>query len=141
MVNVSNRQRFWRPLFLLIVVLCIASLGCGKTTPMGTVAGTVTLDDKPYADSALMFIDLSTGQAGTADIQSDGTFAMAGPIQVGTYTVFLSPKTADNESMEATPMEMGGELPQKYYSEAESDITIVVAEGENTVKVELKSGG
>ena len=108
---------------------------------MGTVKGTVTLDGKPYSDAAVVLMDLKTGQAGVADIQPGGTFALEAPLPVGKYTVYLAPKSADNPSEEAKPVMMSGSLPDKYYNEAESDITVDIKEGENNVEVPLKSGG
>lgn len=124
----------------LLVLVCLASFtfaGCEKSKPMGTVKGTVMLNGAPYADAAVIFLSLTTGQAASADIQAGGTFQLPAPLPTDTYTVYLAPKTAD-ASDEPKPVSIDQSVPDKYWNEAASDIKIEVKEGENDVKVELK---
>lgn len=122
-----------------LVSLVFVLAGCGESTPMGTVKGKVTLDGEPYSDAAVVFMSMQTGQGGSTDIESDGTFALKDPLPVGTYTVYLAPKAADNKSEKATPVKMDtSTVPEKYWSEM-SDITIEVKKGPNEVTVPLES--
>jgi hypothetical protein len=104
---------------------------------MGTVQGTVTLDGAPYADAAVIFLSMETGQGASGDIQSGGTFSLSDPLPVGTYTVYLAPK-AVAETDQPSPVTMDRTVPEKYWNEAASDIKIDIQEGPNAVTVELK---
>lgn len=122
-------------------VLCLAAvtlIGCSSEKPTGTVQGTVTLDGAPYADAAVVFLSLATGQGASADIQSGGSFQLSDPLPLGTYTVYLAPK-AVAESDQPAPVTIDQTVPEKYWNEAASDIKVDVQQGPNTVTVELKS--
>ncbi len=125
---------------LALALLCVAlvtCLGCGSSKPVGMVKGTVTLDGQPYADAAVVFLSMNSGQGGSADIQAGGTFQLPSPLPVDTYTVYLAPKAAD-ASDEPKPVTIDAAVPDKYWNEAASDIKIEVKEGENNVQVPLK---
>lgn len=135
-LRVGDWQRSrWLPLALVVCGLALA--GCTKSEPTGTVKGTVTLDGAPYENAAVCFLDLETGQAASAEIQPGGTFSIDQPLPVGTYSVYLAPK-APPESDQPVPVTMDASVPDKYWSEAATDIKIPVTEGANDVKVELK---
>lgn len=124
----------------LSCIVCIASLtaaGCKPTEPMGTVKGVVKLNDEPYDDAAVVFLSLQSGQALSADIQAGGTFQLPAPLPTDTYTVYLAPKIAASTD-EPKPVSIDAAVPDKYWSEAASDIKIEVKEGENDVQVLLK---
>jgi hypothetical protein len=128
------------PSLLVAALLClvpVALAGCGSAKPMGTVQGTVTLDGAPYADAAVIFLSMETGQGASGDIQSGGTFSLSDPLPVGTYTVYLAPK-AVAETDQPSPVTMDRTVPEKYWNEAASDIKIDIQEGPNAVTVELK---
>jgi hypothetical protein len=121
-----------------MALLAMTIIGCGKSAPMGMVEGTVTLNGEPYSDAAVVFLSLTTGQGGTADIQAGGRFKFATPLPVGTYTVFLAPKL-DPSASDEQPVIIDQSVPDKYWNEAASDISIQVSEGENKVEVRLES--
>ncbi len=126
--------------FALALTLTLPLAGCSPSIPEGTVSGTVTLNGKPYSDSAIMLIDLNSGQAAGVDIQPDGSFAIADPLPLGTYNVYLAPKSlSEAEAAAAKPISIDTSVPDKYWSEHSTDIKIKVEEGENTAAVELKS--
>ncbi|MBC8873920.1 MAG: carboxypeptidase regulatory-like domain-containing protein [Planctomycetes bacterium] len=127
--------------WLVVVAASLSSVvfvGCGKSTPEGTVQGKVTLDDAPYADATVVFLSLETGQAGSADIQSDGTFRVEAPLPVGTYVVYLAPKADEDMGEQPKPETIDQTVPDKYWDEGASDIKIEIHEGENDVPVPLK---
>lgn len=142
---VSKMKRVRLRTVLVISVLGVVFAGCGKSEPVGTVRGKVTLNDQPYTGASIMFLSLDTGQGGTAEIQPDGTFRIQTPLPVGSYTAFLEPKSIAPESLDPTApgfeaklSETDPSVPEKYWNEATSDITIQVTEGENEVTVPLK---
>ena len=127
---------------VLVSLVTVLFVGCGETAgPTGSVKGKVTLDDAPYSgDASVVFMSTVTGQAGTGDIQSDGTFTLGAPLPVGSYVVFIGPKSAASEDGVEEPSEekMDESLPEKYLNEASSDIKIDIVEGDNDVTVPLK---
>lgn len=130
---------------LQLVLVCfgvILVVGCGqKTGPTGSVKGSVTLDDVPYtAEASVVFMSTETGQAGSADIQSDGTFRLEAPLPVGTYAVFIGPKSPTSEEGMEEPSEekIDTSLPTKYRGETSTDIKVDIVEGGNDVVVAMK---
>ena len=119
------------------MLLLVLAAGCGKSKPVGTVEGTVTLNGTPYSEAAVIFLSLTTGQGGTADIQADGKFKIIDPLPVDTYRVYLAPKLAAPTG-QAQPVRIDQSVPDKYWNEAATDISIDVAEGKNTVEVKLE---
>ncbi len=133
----SQRERSPWGAFALVCLVCLAWVGCAKTTPVGTVKGKVTLNDAPYGDAAVIFLSLETGKGGSSNINADGTFALKDPLPVGTYKVYLAPKVGE-ASDQPKPVSMDKAVPDKYWNEAATDISIKVAAGPNDVKVELR---
>ncbi len=123
---------------LTIALVAMLVAGCGKADPVGTVEGTVTLNGEPYSDAAVIFLSMATGQGGTADIGPGGSFKIANPLPVGTYTVYLAPKLGEPTG-EAQPVTIDQSVPDKYWNEAASDISIDVSEGPNSVQVQLEN--
>ncbi len=136
----SNLCRVVRQYLLLLILVAVTSVGCSKKIPTGTVKGKVTLDDQPYSNASVVLLGVDSGQAGSADIQSDGTFSIAEPLPVGKYTVYLAPKASATNSEEAAPVSIDTTVPDKYWNEM-SDIKVDLAEGPNEITVPLKKGG
>lgn len=111
--------------------------GCTPQPTTGTVSGMVTLDGEPYSDAALMFVDLTSGQAANAEIEPGGTFKVEQPMRVGTYKVYLAPPAVE-ETAEPAAVTMDAAVAEKYWNESTTDLEITVEEGENDVKIELK---
>jgi hypothetical protein len=122
----------------LLCLVPVALIGCSSEKPLGKVQGSVTLDGAPYADAAVVFLSMDTGQGASGDIQSGGSFQLSEPLPLGSYTVYLAPKTVA-ESDQPTPVTIDQKVPEKYWNEAASDIKIEIQEGANTVNVELKT--
>jgi hypothetical protein len=136
---VNSELLVWRLVFPILLFLTVV-IGCGKSVPTGTVRGKVTLDGQPYSNASVVLLGADTGQAGTADIQADGTFSMANPLPVGSYMAYLAPKASVGAAEEAAPVKIDTSVPEKYWSEM-SDIKVDVAEGENDVTIAMESGG
>ncbi|MEO9595273.1 carboxypeptidase regulatory-like domain-containing protein [Rhodopirellula bahusiensis] len=120
-----------------IALFTTLSLGCSESPSVGTVAGTVSLNGKPYADAAVMFLDSTTGQAAGTDIQAGGEFSLKDPIPTGTYSVYLAPKTVPMTEGSPEAVKIDEAVPEKYWNEATTDVQAVVNEGENSVTIEL----
>ncbi len=136
----SKSTSLARSLVIAAGLMAMLAAGCEKSVPTGKVKGKVLLDDAPYADAAVVFLSPTTGQAASADIGPDGTFQMKEPMQVGTYTVYLAPKSesAGAGAEEPTAVSVDQAVPDKYWNEASSDISIEIEEGENNVTVPLE---
>ena len=132
------RRFSWLALVGLPAVLL---LGCGGSVPTGTVKGRVTLDDAPFSNASIAFICHETGQADSVDINSDGTFEIAAPLQVGSYVAFLAPRAMVEVEGKEGPVSMTGDstVPEKYWDESASDIKVEIVEGDNDVTVALKT--
>ncbi|WP_166827524.1 carboxypeptidase regulatory-like domain-containing protein [Thalassoroseus pseudoceratinae] len=115
--------------------------GCSSGPATGTVEGTVTLDGEPYEKGIVNLIDLQTGQAGNAEISTGGKFSISEPIQVGTYSVFVTPVAPPmpTDGSPPPPVVVDQSIPDKYRNESMTDIKVEVKEGSNTVAVEMKS--
>ena len=137
MVGKSRQWQLVACSALAVALLAMTLAGCSKPAPTGTVEGTVTLNGEPYTDAAVVFLDLTTGQGGTANIEGGGTFKIETPMPVGSYTVYLAPKLGADTG-EAQPVTIDQSVPEKYWNEATSDISIPVAEGPNKVEVLLE---
>ena len=138
MIDVASQiSILFRRSWLLLAFTSLIAFGCSKPEPVGTVSGKVTLGDAPYTNADLVFLSLETGQGGTAEIQSDGSFQVSEPLAVGKYKVYLAPKLSQATG-EAQPVTIDQSVPDKYWNEASSDISVTVKEGENDVQVSLQ---
>lgn len=125
-----NYGSSWVP----FVVLIVAIVGCGQSGPAtGTVKGTVQYGEKPYGNASLIFLSMQTGQGGSTNINSDGSFELKERLPIGSYKVYLAPKIEENDLAEPTPVRIDSSVPSKYWDESTSDLGIEVAEGPNTV--------
>jgi hypothetical protein len=124
-------------LSLTVLIGVTACIGCGGSAGTGNVEGKVSFNGQPYTDAAVVLLSLETGQAGSADILADGSFRLENPLPVGNYTVYLAPK-AETSTDEPVPVTVDQSVPSKYWSEASSDITVEISEGDNQVDVPLQ---
>ncbi len=128
---------FWYTVVLAGLAVAVVS-GCEKKVPTGTVQGKVTLNDAPFSNASVMFLSLKTGKGGSADIQPDGTFKLSTPLPTGSYKVYLAPKVAEAADGKPVPATIDTSVPDKYWNESSTDISVDVAEGPNNVPVPLK---
>ncbi len=133
-----TRGNAFAAVVMFFVIGCLV-IGCGRRSkPTGTVSGTVTLDGKPYVDASVIFFSPATGQGGSANINPDGTFQLPKPIEVGEYIVYLAPRLEEDPAAEPKPVSIDSTVPEKYWSEATSDIRCEIKAGANQVPVELR---
>ncbi len=117
-------------------VLAAGLAGCTKSEPMGTVQGKVTLAGQPFSNARLNFISKATGVATAADIESDGSYKLASPLKVGSYTVFLAPKTVADPDHPNAGTGPDPNVPQAYWNESTSPVKVEVKAGPNDIPIE-----
>lgn len=137
MRSVGNPARYFRFTSLLLIALILSLIGCAQKIPMGTVKGNVEFKGKPYNNAAVLFVSLETGRGSSANINSDGTFALPDALPLGNYKIFLAPKIGDPLA-EPKPVKIDKSVPGKYWNESATDLSHEVTEGLNEVTVELK---
>jgi hypothetical protein len=130
-----SRGRVGEVVGLSAVLFLIA--GCTKVQPVGTVEGKVTLNGQPFSNARLNFLSQGTGSAGAAEIGGDGSFKVATPLKVGTYTVFLAPRTTADPDHPSTSPEIDPKVPAKCWNESTSTIRVEVKTGKNEIPIEL----
>ena len=122
------------------VLLGCFLVGCGPTEPdkgpLGTLSGKVTFNGAALAEGSII-LSREGGGSGAAELQADGTFLVtdrAGGIPVGTYKVAFQPKMVEGPASPNSPPQSTAQkvLPDKYYSEGKSGLTVEIKEGANT---------
>lgn len=129
---------------ILLAMLCgsvVMACGCSNKPPTGTVTGTVTFEGEPYSNAGIMFLSLETGNGSGSKINPDGSYALADPIPVGTYSVYLAPKEDEEGPTsidQPVPVYMDKTIPAEYWSESTTKIKFDVKEGPNVFPVDIK---
>lgn len=138
----------------ILACLCLVMLvaGCSGTTSAGAQAtGVITLDGSPLPNAFITFVPKGGGSSAFATSDAQGNFTVKSAESVtglapGEYVVVV-------ESGESSGEEAGGEsetqgevstsgspIPAKYMSDATSDLTVTISEGEQkAVTLELSS--
>jgi hypothetical protein len=123
------------------VVLVLAVAGCATDPSVGTVSGEVTLDGQPLKDGIIKFIP-GDGKTATADAPvRDGRYSATVP--PGPKRVEVSaPKVVGKRKVYDTPgspeVDVVSELIPARYN-VQSELTMTVAAGRQTMNYELKS--
>lgn len=128
----------YRYLATLGVAALTIATGCEKVPPTGTVKGTVSVKGKPFSNASVMMLDSQSGNGGSADIDSAGTFVLLEPLPVGKYTLYFAPKSTQVSPDKPTPFTPDKSVPQMYWSVSTSDLSYNVKEGENSFDVVVK---
>jgi hypothetical protein len=137
-------------LFLMLPLLLLSALGCGKSYKIAPVAGRVTLDNKPLANAAVSFYPTGVKDApyasGTTDGQGNYKLeVLAGRSRedgavVGEHRVeiSISSKTLGRK-IDPAKMKRGQDLlPAKYNTDTKLTCT-VPPEGKADANFDLKS--
>ena len=138
----------WMTLSQYCLAACLLA-GCGTSEdsrgPLGSLSGTVTHEGTALTEG-LVYLQQNDGSgAGGGTIGPDGTFEItggaSGGIPIGTYTIWFAPPVIPDPDpndpvTEETVKEMPN-LPQKYRSQASSDLTVKIEEGDNSKTFEL----
>lgn len=79
----------------LCIVLTIALVGCGGATSV-PVSGQVTLDGKPVAECAVLFVSVAGGPVASGTTDAEGRFQLATTnrpsVAIGEYSVAITKK-------------------------------------------------
>lgn len=117
------------------------------------VSGPVTLDSKPLAGVAIQFVPIDTnGRSATGKSNADGNYSLFtfedgdGAIPGEYKVVVISPGSSSDAKVPekgggSQPVSAGPKLPDKYRSPNMTDIKVTVTDSDNTIPIELKSGG
>lgn len=111
--------------------------GCGPTET-GKVVGRVEFKQQPIPLGLVTFHSSASGIAATAKIEA-GRFALEAPLEVGSYSVYVSPPVPEprDPSLGPPPPLPVVNIPPKAQDPLTSGIQVSIAPGENEVKVEL----
>jgi len=124
---------------LALAGVLILLAGCDKKAqPTGTVSGRLTLEGQPFSEARLNFLSKETGAAFSVDIEGNGSFKIDTPVRVGKYTVFLTPRTMPDPDHPAPSGKLDKSIPEKYSSEATSDLVVEIKEGPNDLTIPLQ---
>ena len=141
----------------VLACLCFAMLvaGCSGTTSAGAQAtGVITLDGAPLPNAFISFVPKGGGSTAFATSDAQGSFTVKSAESVtglapGEYVVVVEPGDSEGGDAEAGGSEKaargevstaGSSIPAKYMSDATSDLTITISEGEQkAVTLELSS--
>jgi hypothetical protein len=109
-----------------LVLLLVATSGCGGGDKKLTINGTVTYKGQPISGGMLQFAATQGGAPAAAVINKDGTYSMTG-VTPGEVKV----------SITATPgAKLPADLPEKYYDPEKSGLKYTITP--NTTQLDIK---
>jgi len=109
--------------------------GGGPVKPSLTIVkGIVKLNGSVVEEGTVNFASPSTGNGATAELDGDGTFVVSGGMVPGDYKVTITPPrpTPDN------PVVPKSKIPQKYRSNAKTDLMATISASQNELQFDLK---
>jgi hypothetical protein len=119
---------------LLLPVILLISLGCGKPTGEGDISGKVTYEDKPLSGGSIVFLDDEDRQVGTATLGLEGEYSVF-KVPVGLVRITVSPPSAPPHRRQ------GGVAPSKVRARPKkpSVVTYTVQPGKQEHNIDLYS--
>jgi hypothetical protein len=129
----------------MILLVCAATLGCGRGETLGTVHGKVTLQGKPVTAGIVVFSSKEKGVHMTASLQPDGGYelqmARGFGLPLGTYQIainppiFEAPMPGKPDPQPKAPSQSN--IPLKYYRFETSGLSLTVVDGDNPFDIDL----
>ena len=126
-------------LMIWFAIATLLTMGCGRTSTVGEVKGTVTLDGQPLEDGAIRFAPADGRTSSAGGIIKNGQFASE--VALGKYRVEIS---ATKVAGGAAANRHSGEvekviqlIPARYNTK--SELTLEVKGGLNEPHFDLKS--
>ena len=116
--------------------------GCGGATERvsGSVSGRVTFKGQPVTSGVVNLMSKSRGIGASANLGDDGKYKITEPVETGEYKVVVTlapPPPPRPEDGPPKPAQPAANIPEKYRSEATTDLTTMVEEGENALDFDL----
>lgn len=122
-------------LFLLASLLI--TVGCGeKPKPTGTLSGTVSFDGENLTTGTVNLYCNAQGSGTMVRIEPNGAYK-TGPVPVGTYTIAIEKISLGPDEEPPEHYDEFPEIPYSYRNMMDSPITVEIAEGENTMDIEV----
>ena len=130
---------------VLLGILAIWMVGCGKDKMIGRVFGKVTFQGQPVSEGLILFVDREQGIHMSAKIGPDGSYELKLAedygLPVGTYRVLVTPPLI--EGSEIGPLGprpktvIYDNLPTKYRNQQTSGLSLTVKEGDNQFDIDM----
>lgn len=130
----------------LSVAICVSTgliAGCGSSTskPSGSVSGRVTFQGQPVTSGVVNLMSKTLGAGASAPLGEDGKYRLNDPLEVGDYKVMITPPPPAPPRPEdgpPKPRPTASDIPNKYRTEATTDLTATVKAGSNTFDFDMK---
>ncbi len=142
---ISEPTALRRSCLVVAALLMIPCVGCGDATFV-PVRGQVSLDGKPVAECAVMFIPVADGPAATGTTNAEGRFQVAATnrddVAVGDYIVTIMKQRTTvvrNDSTGNSSLRIEWQIPQKYSQPNTSGIRRSVSSESCDFSFELSS--
>lgn len=117
-------------------LLLPAMSGCSQGPQLGNLRGKLTLKGEPFSNARVNLINEKTGAAAAAELNPDGSFSIQN-IPVGSYVVFLAPKTVGDPDNPAAGSGQDPNVPPECYDQKLSKLRVEIKAGPNTATLEL----
>jgi hypothetical protein len=131
-------MRIPRPAHIVCLISTCALLtianGCSQGPARGEVKGKVTFQGKPVKEGTVTFLNPKEGGAAEAQINQDGTYAVQGGVDLGSYLVVITPpvEIVDTDPGKSPPAPVEKDMP---------DIPVAYRQqGTTTLNAEVKAG-
>ncbi|MDW8079264.1 MAG: hypothetical protein RMJ16_10275 [Thermoguttaceae bacterium] len=121
---------------VVVTVLALTLAGCTQGPPVGSLEGKLTLKGQPFSNARVNLINQKTGKALAAELAPDGSFRVENA-EVGTYVVFLAPKTVGDPDNPAAGSGQDPNVPPECYDQGASKLRVEIKPGPNTATIEL----
>lgn len=127
---------------IALVTALLSPLGCDSGAKLGKVRGTVKFKGKAVTEGTVTLLNLTEGGAAEANINPDGTFAIAHGVPLGEYVVEIKPLTemrdTDPGKTPPAPVEKNApDIPRKYRQQGTTPLKASVKEGDNEIHFEM----
>jgi hypothetical protein len=125
-----------------ILLTSLVPLGCDSGPQMGTVRGKVTFKGQPVKEGTVTLLNVTEGGAAEANINPDGTYAVANGVALGEYVVEIKPlmemKDTDPGKSPPAPVEKPApDIPRRYRQQGTTPLKATVKAGENEINFEM----
>ncbi len=120
-----------------------ALAGCDSGPETGEVFGKVTFKGQPVTEGTLTFLNEKGEGDAEAEIQSDGSYAVASGVVVGDYVIEIKPlmilvDTDPGKSPPAPTEKAAPNIPQKYRQQGSTPLKETVKSGKNEINFDMQ---